>query len=134
MVDKELQDLLFRIATEVANRAKEIAPVVTGNLRNDIQVFDEHISSGFVEVGNTTIAPYAKAVHFGTKPYEIRPKRAKALKTPYGLYKKVKHPGIKANPYLEKALDDVNKDGSIDKIFDNFSEVEEMIIRKLGLN
>lgn len=57
--NKPLEKLLFRIATEVANRAKTIAPVDTANLKKDIQVFDDNIHNLEVEIGNTTLAPYA---------------------------------------------------------------------------
>lgn len=60
-------------------------------------------------IGNTSTEPYAKFVHFGTKPYVIKVKKAKALANKSGKVfgKKVNHPGIKANPYLKKATDDL---------------------------
>jgi hypothetical protein len=133
MIDKKTQELLFRVGVEVANRAKVIAPIVSGNLRNDIQVFDDDLIDGVIAIGNTQITPYAKFVHDGTKPYEIRPKRKKALKTPYGVYKKVNHPGIKANPYLEKALKDVVSSGVIEQIADAVA-LEDEVIKALNLD
>jgi len=133
MIDKKTQELLFRVGVEVANRAKVIAPIVSGNLRNDIQVFDDDLIDGVIAIGNTQITPYAKFVHDGTKPYEIRPKRKKALKTPYGVYKKVNHPGIKANPYLKKALKDVVSSGVIEQIADAV-KLEDEVIKALNLD
>lgn len=56
--------------------------------------------------------PYPKFVHEGTSPYVIVPKRSNPkgmltwLDKNYGWVSKpfVNHPGIKANPYLAKAL------------------------------
>ncbi len=61
---------------------------------------------------------YAKWVHYGTSPYTIRPKAAKALAFRINgrliFTKKVNHPGIKANPWYDKALDRMQRE--IDKI------------------
>lgn len=132
-IEKALQDALFQIGVEVANEAKKVAPVQSSNLKNDIQVFSAKLPIGIVEVGNTLTAPYAKFVHFGTEPYIIVPKRKKALKTPYGVYKKVKHPGIKANPYLYRGLESALRGDSIEKILEQ-NGLEEAIIKDLNLD
>ncbi|GHV59026.1 hypothetical protein FACS1894103_1590 [Campylobacterota bacterium] len=94
-------------------------------LYEDIEVFDDHINEGFVEVGNSKNAPYAKWVHGGTGIYgqyktPIVPKHKKALKTPYGIRKSVK--GQKANPYLDKALDDYIGAGKLEQELDKFGK------------
>ena len=132
-IEKALQDALYQIGVEVANEAKKVAPVQSSNLKNDIQVFSAKLPIGIVEVGNTQMAPYAKFVHFGTEPYIIVPKRKKALKTPYGVYKKVKHPGIKANPYLHRGLENALRGDSIDKIIEQ-NGLEEAIVKDLNLD
>lgn len=104
LLDKPTEKLLFRVASGIVSAAKRIAPRRTGNLIKDIQVI--RVDSKSALVGNTRIAPYAKFVHDGTKPHTIKPKKKKALKTPYGLFRNVKHPGTKANPYLVNAADD----------------------------
>lgn len=47
---------------------------------------------------------YAAVHQFGSKPYVIRPKHARALRIPAGRYwvfaTKVKHPGVPARPFL----------------------------------
>lgn len=101
-----LKRFLFRIGSGVRYRAKQIAPYKTGNLKKDIQVFDERISFS-ISVGNTKLVPYAKFVYFGTKPHVIKPKKMKAganKKSGQIFGKSVNHPGTKANPYLEKAF------------------------------
>jgi hypothetical protein len=40
IVKKELERVVYRIGAEAGNQAQEKAPYRTGNLRNDIQVFD----------------------------------------------------------------------------------------------
>jgi len=132
-IDKALQNALYKIGVEVANEAKKVAPVQTSNLKNDIQVFSAKLPIGIVEVGNTQTAPYAKFVHFGTKPYVIVPKRKKALKTPYGVYKRVKHPGIKANPYLYNGLEDALRGDSIEKTIEQ-NGLDEAIFKDLNLD
>lgn len=97
---------LFRVGTETANEAKTIAPYKTGNLKKDIKVIS--YSHKKVIVGNTKLAPYAKFVHFGTKPHIIKAKKARALankKSGVVFGKKVNHPGTKANAYLKNAFD-----------------------------
>lgn len=52
------------------------------------------------------ITPYALYVHEGTRPYEIVPVRKKALWWPGALHpvRRVRHPGIKANPFVERTF------------------------------
>lgn len=93
---------LFRVGSEIASVAKSIAPYKTGNLKRDIKVIS--YSHKKAVVGNTKLAPYAKFVHFGTKPHIIKAKNKKVLATKGKIFgKKVNHPGTKANPYLENA-------------------------------
>lgn len=93
------------MANEIMVIAKQKAPVDTANLQGDIRVLKNATeSSHSAVIGNTKEASYARFVHFGTKAYEIKPKKKKALKTKFGVFKKVNHPGIKANPYFEKAV------------------------------
>ena len=102
-----LKRFLFRIGSGARYRAKQVAPYKTGNLKKDIQVFDERIDSFSISVGNTKLAPYAKFVYFGTRPHVIKPKKMKALankKSGQIFGKSVNHPGTKANPYIEKAF------------------------------
>ena len=104
-IDNFLKDFLFRVGSGVAQVAKEkTAPIRTGNLKRDIRVFEANASE--VKIGNTLKIKYAKYVHSGTRAYTIKPKNKKALANKKaGLFfgKKVKHPGIKANPYLLNA-------------------------------
>lgn len=95
----------------VLNRAVVLAPVDTGNLRRNhqLRVYHKGLTKTFGEVYNS--ARYAGWVHDGTKPYIIRPRKKKALKfTVAGetfIVKKVRHPGIRAQPWLRRALVEV---------------------------
>ncbi len=93
-----------------AQAVEHDAPYKEGRLRGDITVFQQ-TKAHEVEIGNTKLIDYAVYVYHGTKPHVIKPKRAKALKTPYGYRKKVNHPGTKANPYLDIALENVVRSG-----------------------
>ncbi len=105
-MNKIFKNFMFRVGAEVVNESKAIAPFKTGNLKKDIRVFKADQTS--VTIGNSKLAPYAKFVHFGTKPHIIRVKKARVLankKSGIIFGKKVNHPGTKANPYLKNALD-----------------------------
>jgi hypothetical protein len=130
---KHIEAFLFKVGGEIVRDAKDIAPYATGNLQSDIQVWDDNISNLEVELGNSRLAPYAWYVHEGTDPYVIRPKNKKALKTPYGPRKKVNHPGIKANPYLENAVDNYNSKPALDELGNKICENTFESIKK-GFN
>lgn len=112
-MQKIFKKFLFRVGSETANEAKKIAPYKTGNLKKDIQVISVNDKS--VTIGNTTLASYAKFVHYGTKPHIIKAKKAKALANKNGKVfgKKVNHPGTKANPYLKNAFENYIKSGGL---------------------
>lgn len=135
--NKPFEKLLFKVATEVANRAKTIAPVDTSNLKKDIQVFDDNIHNLEVEIGNTTLAPYAPFVHEGTGIYgkrkkRIKPKKAKALETPFGYFKSVA--GQEAQPYLEDAAKEVLTGANLNKMTASLAEdVGEEIVKALKI-
>lgn len=119
---KHIEAFLLRVGSEIVSDAKDIAPFATGNLIADVQVWDDNISNLEIEIGNSKLAPYAIFVHDGTKPHEIRPKNKKALKTPFGPRKKVNHPGTKANPYLQNAVDNYNSKPALSDLGDKISE------------
>lgn len=104
-LDKALRNFIYRVGAETVNVAKEhTAPIKTGNLKRDINVI--RVDARSVTIGNTAGVRYAKFVHggtglYGAKKRKITPKKARALKTPYGYRKSIK--GQKPNPYLLKA-------------------------------
>lgn len=104
-LDKALRNFIYRVGAETVNVAKEhTAPIKTGRLKRDIMVV--RVDARSVTIGNTAGVRYAKFVHggtglYGAKKRKITPKKARALKTPYGYRKSIK--GQKPNPYLLKA-------------------------------
>lgn len=101
----EIVQELDRTALMVESGAKR-------NLTNNKSVDTGRLRSSVVrqEYGqfNRTVGTnveYAASVEFGTAPHVIRPKNAKALKTPFGFFKKVNHPGSRAKPFLFPAAE-----------------------------
>jgi hypothetical protein len=108
-VDKEILPMkTHEIARSLQNNIKKEAPYKEGRLKRSIRVDTRiheksSIITGYYDEG---LAPHGKYVLAGTPPHEIRPKNKKALKTPYGIFKKVNHPGTKSNDFLGRGLAD----------------------------
>ena len=118
--DKSIERFLDLAGEMLRADAVREAPVVEGRLRGDITVFPKR--KGEVSVGNTALIEYAKYVYYGTKPHTIKPKKRKALKTPYGVFRSVNHPGTKPNPYLDRALQSMISSGRLNRLLDGFTE------------
>lgn len=132
-MQKALEDLLYRIGAEIKNEAQREAPYVTGNLRNDLQVFDDKIKQLEVRIGQTRLAPYAVYVHMGTgihgpKKARIYPKKKKALKTPWGPRKSIA--GQKPNPYMTRALGKY-KSGGLERALQDSNEVGKAVMSEI---
>jgi phage virion morphogenesis protein len=80
----------------------------SGALRGDIH-YQLRGPDG-VAIGTTGRVPHAAIHQLGgrTGPHVILPSRKKALRTPYGIFKKVNHPGsvIPARPFLGVSASD----------------------------
>ena len=106
-VDKEILPMkTAEIARNLQNNIKKEAPYDQGRLKRSIRVdtrlHDTYsIITGYYDEG---LAPHGDYIIAGTKPHEIRPRNKKALNTPYGVFKKVNHPGTKANDFLGRGL------------------------------
>lgn len=102
---------LREASRQVVNRAKVLAPVRTGRLRSSIRAEPPRIFSlrGSVTVGSDL--EYAAMVNDGTRPHIIRPRARQALRFEVGgrivFAKVVRHPGTRANPFLDRALREV---------------------------
>ena len=121
MYEEAIAQFLRQGAEMLRTEATNNAPVITGRLRGDITVFPQ-TSPAEISVGNTSLIDYAVYVYYGTKPHTIRPKKKKGLKTPYGIFKKVQHPGTKANPYLDDALESLVRSGKLERLLDGFGD------------
>lgn len=126
MVKKEMSNAIRTSVNIIRPMMRAEAPNKTGKLSRNIYANAQGLRG---EVGpNLSVTPYAWYVHQGTDPYEIRPKNKKALYWKGALHpvKKVKHPGIKANPFVEKTRDKIEDpiqrifEKTIDRIITNF--------------
>lgn len=107
----ELNRAIERIIIKIDNTAKREAPVSKqsggGNLRQSISSRMLGVARGAVEVG----ASYAGYVHGGTRAHIIRIRNKKVLankRTGRVFGKVVRHPGTRANPFLQRAVDKNN--------------------------
>ena len=85
---------------------KRNAPFASGKLRQNIYA---RYTQGEGVVGpDLNVTPYAIFVHEGTRAHIIRPKTKKALywKGAKHPVKMVRHPGTKANPFVDKTYDE----------------------------
>ncbi len=112
---------LQRIALQIAYKLHEIAtrdgyvPVDKGDLRKS-HVVEPHGSTGAILSANT---PYARAVHDGRPAITIKPKRAKRLAwRADGKHGKpdrgaafVNQPARKGNPWLMRAVEELEREG-----------------------
>lgn len=103
---------LQRVAPQVVNRAKVLAPVDTGRLRASIG--PATYSRTWTLRPQATIAAdvsYARYVHDGTRPHVIRPRNAQVLRfrvgTRWVFARVVHHPGTRPRPFLDRALAEV---------------------------
>ncbi len=84
-------------------------PRKTGKLKASIH--KEHSGSTGYVWQNNGIAYYGKYVLDGTSPHKIYPKHKKALRVPgFGVFKFVRHPGTKSNPFFDKAFNKMQGD------------------------
>ncbi|MCT4608649.1 MAG: hypothetical protein N4A70_05530 [Pelagimonas sp.] len=106
---------LQRIALLIAERLREIAtrqgnvPFDKGDLRKSHVV--EPVGSDGARLNANT--PYARAVHDGRPAITIKPKRKKALKFKGASHpvKAVKQPARKGNPWLTRAVTELEQEG-----------------------
>ncbi|MFA5711470.1 hypothetical protein [Mycolicibacterium sp.] len=101
---------LASLQRRIANQARADVPVKTGNLGRSIREGEIKMVGPFrVEGSVEATADYAAAVHEGSRPYVIRPRKAKALRFQVGgrtvFAARVNHPGVRARPFLRNAAE-----------------------------
>jgi len=101
---KEFGISMVDTVVTIEKYAKHKCPVDTGKLRASIT----GEVKGFEEGAVGTNTEYAMPVEYGSRPHDIRPKDKKALAFEKGgekvVVKRVKHPGNKAQPFMEPAF------------------------------
>lgn len=108
--DKIAKQEAFRLVGDttrrIFNRANILTPVDTGTLRAGNQMAVSRASRGARGWVYNNIS-YADAVHDGSGPYTIRPKKGKALKFVVDgqtvFARSVRHPGTKGRPWIARA-------------------------------
>lgn len=102
--------LVNKITRQTLNRSAVLCPVDTGRLRASGSMRIAERGSAVVGQVEYT-ANYAAAVHNGTRPHIIVPRRGRYLRFQVGgrtVYaRRVQHPGTPARPYLATALVEV---------------------------
>ena len=126
---------LQRITLRVAEKLREIAtrqgnvPFDKGDLRK------AHVvePSGSYDAMVSANTPYARAVHDGRPEMVIKPKRKKALKWSGGDHpvKSAKQPARKGNPWLARAVDELEREGLDFLASDLGQEVADELTREL---
>lgn len=107
-----LQERAQRVTRRIATQARVDVPVKTGNLGRSIREDPIVFSGPFrVDTGVTAHAPYAAAVHEGSRPHIIRARNASVLHFKIGgrdiFVPEVRHPGTRARPFLRNAAERV---------------------------
>lgn len=111
-LDRQLRDVLQArmesLQRRIANQARQDVPVKTGHLGRSVREGAiRFVGSLTVEGSVEATASYAAAVHEGARPHVIRPHTASALRFEIGgrtvFAKMVRHPGMKARPFLRNA-------------------------------
>ena len=116
---KDLTDIAFKWV-------QREAPRKTGRLKGS------GIEKGYTGSGGWVFAskarvPYMDFVIDGTRPHLIVPKSRQALSWPGGAHpvKKVRHPGTKSNPFVDRAADSMM--GEFERRISNFEKwLEEL--------
>ena len=102
--------LVNKVTRQTLNRSAILCPVDTGRLRASGSMRIAERGSAVVGQVEYT-ADYAAAVHNGTRPRVIVPRRGRYLRFQVGgrtVYaRRVRHPGTPARPYLATALVEV---------------------------
>lgn len=102
------QQVLIQSSNQILAEMEVRVPVKTGNLRGSLGI---KVLSDRVVIGpDTTQAPYAPYVEFGTQPHEIKPKKAGGvlafkMNGKMVFARKVNHPGTRAQPYVIPAFE-----------------------------
>ncbi len=105
VVEAEMMSTMRATVLVVEAQGKATSPVKTGTLRRSIT--NQVSGGGGAVVGIVgTNVPYAIYVHEGTRARVIVPVNKKALYWPGARHpvRRVNHPGITANPFLRRAL------------------------------
>ena len=114
-----------KAALFVQTDARLTAPHRTGNLQRSILMESDNIGTAKVSAE----AAYAGFVELGTAAHVILPKNKKALMWPGAAHpvRSVNHPGTKANPFMERGVENATEE-----ITTVFQGVADQIVMELA--
>ena len=135
-LDRQMTRAMRNAGALVAAKARTLAPRgPTSHLSNSIQGTEPTGSfvRGTLTGGAVAIAAYAEYVEAGTRPHEIRPRHRRSLRFPssaggFAFRRRVLHPGTRAQPFMEPALEAV-----ADAIVDELQAAADLAAARVGL-
>lgn len=135
-LDRQMTRAMRNAGALLAAKARTLAPRgPTSHLSGSIQGLEP--TGSFVRDsltgGAVAIAAYAEYVEAGTRPHEIRPRHRRSLRFPsrgggFAFARRVLHPGTRAQPFMEPALDAV-----ADAIVDELQAAADLAAARVGL-
>ena len=108
VLEEQLDEMSLKLVENIQNQLYGGHGRITGNLRDSIQSdFSVDGLNGVVRayIGGTA-EEYGWAVNDGYGPHDIYAKPGSALNTPFGLFKKVHHPGFGGYQFMEAGLEE----------------------------
>src|SRR3989304_6981858 len=106
---KAAPDFLNLISDSAISLLKQNTPVDTGDLANSWRVLERDSNSVTIGVSDENDDKLRFILEGTSGPYEIKPRNKKALSTPFGAFKKIIHPGIRSNNFLEAVQFEMNR-------------------------
>lgn len=108
LLEERLDEMSLKLRETIQNQLYSGHGRITGNLRDSIETdFSVDGLNGVVRayIGGTA-EDYGWLVNDGFGPHDIYAKPGSALNTPYGLFKKVHHPGFGGYQFMEQGLEE----------------------------
>lgn len=104
VIEDEAFDALVDGAEGLLTKIIDDTPYKSGTLRRSQIVTPNRSRKSVILSANT---PYARPLHEGYGPFEIRPATKKALywKGAKHPVKRIRHPGYKGNPWMKRTVD-----------------------------
>src|SRR3972149_9133853 len=105
---KAAPDFLNLISDSAISLLKQNTPVDTGDLANSWRVLERDSNSVTIGVSDEN-DDKLRIILEGTAPHIIEPQTKKGLLTPFGIFRRIKHPGTSPNNFLEAVQFEMNR-------------------------
>lgn len=105
---KALPRFLDLISDSAIKLLRQNTPVDSGDLAQDWKVLARDSISVTIGVSDEN-DDKLRIVLLGSQPHEIEAKKGSALTTPYGLFRKIHHPGTQPNNFFEAVEFEMNR-------------------------